>query len=203
MLVALWASCTVAGQAWSINLPLNFGPFNVCVDSLFNNTYAPEDSGCLASYRFCVFLYAMIVIPLSLLDLREQSIVQTALGVVRFTLIGSIVLYCLVKMIQDACAPGSDFYSNCTKINTDSLPTFDFKKFLAAIPVFLYSQAVHPSVATLSHPIRQKKLLRWLVLAVILTTTFLYTILGTMISLWFGADTLGMATLNWVSVYLN
>ena len=204
MLIALWASCTVAGQAWSINFPLHFGPFNSCAnDSLFDNRYAPEDGGCLASYRFCVFLYAMIVIPLSLLDLREQSIIQTALGVVRFTLVGSMVLYCLIKMVQDACAPDSSFYSNCTKIDTDSLATFDFKKFLAAIPVFLYAQAVHPSVATLSHPIRQKKQLRWLVLIVLLTTTILYTILGTMISLWFGDGTLGMATLNWVSAYYN
>ena len=203
LLSALWAYCTVAGQAWSINLPLHFGPFNSCAnDSLFDNTFAPEDGGCLASYRFCVFLFAMIVIPLSLLDLREQSIVQTALGIARFTLIGSILLYCMVKMIQDACAPDSSpEESNCTAIDTHSLTKFDFRKFLAAIPVFLYAQTLHPGVVALSHPIRQKKQLRWLVLIVLLTTTILYTILGTMISLWFGADTLGMATLNWVSAY--
>ena len=141
LLSALWAYCTVAGQAWSINLPLHFGPFNACAnDSLFNNRYAPEDGGCLASYRFCLFLFAVIVIPLSLLDLKEQSIVQTALGVARFTLIGSMVLYCVVKMIQDACTPDSPAQSNCTRIDTYTLTMFDFKKWLAAIPVFLYAQ---------------------------------------------------------------
>ena len=200
LLSALLAYCTVAGQAWSINLPLHFGPFNACVNNtLFNNRYAPEDGGCLASYRFCVFLFAVIVIPLSLLDLKEQSIVQIALGLARFTLIGSMVLYCIVKMIQDACTPDSPSQSNCTRIDTYSLTTFDFKKWLAAIPVFLYAQSFHPSVAALSHPIKQKKQLGWFMLIVLLTTTFLYTILGTLISVWFGSTTLGTATLNWVS----
>ena len=199
LLSGLWAYCTVAGQAWSVNLPLHFGPFNECADSLFDSRFVPEDSGCLASYRFCLLLFSLIVVPLSLLDLKEQSAIQIAMGVVRFTLLGCMILYCLVKLIQEACSSDSHTLSNCTTIDIASLTAFDFRKWLAAIPVMLYAQALHPSTVPLSHPIRQKKQLHWLVLLIFLTTTFLYSTLGTLASLWFGAGTLNVVTLNWVS----
>ena len=194
---ALWAYGTVAGSAWAISLPLRFGPFNVCVKSDFNDLPVPETTLCAATYRFCVFLFAMIVIPLSLLDLREQSIVQTALGVARFTLIGSIVLYCVVKMIQDATETHSST-QNDSRNYTKEIESFSITGWMGSIPIFLLAQTLQPGLITLTHPIKQKKHMHWLLLAVFIVSSTFYITMGTVVSLWFGDKIDNTATLNWV-----
>ena len=52
-------------------------------------------------------MFAVIVIPLSLLGLKEQAIVQMSLGVLRYLTVAIIVIYCIVKLVQvgDICLP--------------------------------------------------------------------------------------------------
>ena len=209
----LWAYGTVAGSAWSSNLPLKSGPFNMCIignDSDFNDLPVPNDAGCLASYRLCVFLFAAIVIPMSLLDLKEQSIVQTTMGVARFTLIGSIVLYCIVKMIQGAAeesplAPGNSTsnYTNEAEPRhyAQDVESISFTGWMGSIPVFLLAQTLHPGIIALAHPIRQKQHMHWLLLAVFIVSSTFYVAMGTVTSLWFGGKIENTATLNWVSMH--
>ncbi|KAL5479451.1 hypothetical protein EMCRGX_G022975 [Ephydatia muelleri] len=195
---ALWAYGTVAGSAWAINLPLTFGPFNMCIESDFDDLPVPGETPCASSYRFCVFLFAVIVIPLSLLDLREQSIVQTVLGIARFTLIGSIVLYCMAKMIQDATEPAYSSARNYSRNYTQEIESFSITGWMGSIPIFLLAQTLQPGLIALTHPIKQKKHMHWLLLAVFIVSSTFYITMGTVVSLWFGDETENTATLNWV-----
>ena len=63
---------TVGGSGWSTNLPLNIGPFRICSDGELHDTLVPTNPGCLASYRFCLFVFALIVVPLSCLDCKAS-----------------------------------------------------------------------------------------------------------------------------------
>ena len=92
--LALWYFGTVGGSGWSTNLPLNIGPFRICSDAEFHDTLVPSNPGCLALYRFCLFLFALI------LELKELGFIQAILGIARFTIIASIILYCLAKLAE-------------------------------------------------------------------------------------------------------
>lgn len=213
--LALWSFSTVAGSGWSTNLPLNIGPFRVCTDDDFGGNIAPVSSGCLALYRFCLFLFAMIVIPLSCLELKELGLIQAVLGLARFTIIGSIILYCLAKLAETPAlkhAAPSNWTSNLNGSLTavgancshNSAPLrnfvmdFDVIGWILSIPVFTYAQMLHTGIPSLTHPIKQKKGLLWFMMAIFGTTLFCYMTLGIVVSLWFRGEINETASLNWV-----
>ncbi len=72
--LALWSFSTVAGSAWAINIPYKFGGVErTCNESdSFQHTVLPEEQSCTDAYYFSLFLFAIIVVTLSLIDLREQ-----------------------------------------------------------------------------------------------------------------------------------
>ena len=197
--------CSVAGSAWASSLPLNFGRLEECKSEDFKRLIIPED-GCLYAYRFCVFLFACIIIPLTLLSLKEQVVVQVGLGLLRFCAIGAIVLYCLIHLVQghemetcsDPNAKNTSTIINAT-LNFEEISfKFDIKGWLTSIPIFTYAHSLHSVIPSVSHPIRQKQ---WLgpffhVLFVVLGVCYL--LLGLMVSLWFRDCIIETCTLNWV-----
>lgn len=213
--LAGWSYSTVAGSAWSTNLPFHTDTLHQCNDTQFHLSVAPADAECLASYRLCVLFFAVIVIPLSCMDLKEQGFVQMILGLLRFSIIISMVLYCLAKLIGDGHSQGlnntttavftleqtADELGSSNNSDSDAtfVTSFHIKGWLIAIPVFTYAQILHQGVPALTHPIRQKKLLRWFMMAVFATTSLCYMVLGIVVSLWFKSAVLETATLNWVS----
>ena len=213
--LAMWAFSTVGGSAWATNLPLDIGPFRICSNDEFRGHLIPANPKCLASYRFCLFLFAMIVVPLSCLDLKELGFIQTIMGILRFTLIGSIVLYCLAKLIENPLTRytvpsnwtfeyNSSLHNNtCRHYSHDSpqnfVLNFNVVGWVLSIPVFTYSQNLSPAFPSLTQPIKQKIKLQWFVLAIFGTILFCYMSLGIVVSLWFQGHINETASLNWVS----
>ena len=162
----------------------------------------------------------MIVIFLSVLDLKEQVWVQVFLGSLRFLTVGAVVVYSIVKLSHggDACADGtygsgdgdiddnSTWFYNTTAINAtryisdrDIVLKFDLKGWVSAIPVFTYAYIIHTGISSLSHPVRQKKYLHWMLAAMSTTALVSYMSLGVVVPLWFKASVQETITLNWVS----
>ena len=211
--LAAWSFCTVAGSAWAINIPFNFSNIVQCKDDEFQHSVLPEGS-CLNAYYFSLFLFGVIVITMSLLDLKEQALVQMFLGLLRFITVGAIVVYCIVRLIEggDKCLVDSAFnltvtpnYSNLTQVISikDIMLKFDPLGWITAIPVFTYAFILHQGIPSLTHPIKQKKHLRWLVVAMFVTAGICYFSLGIVVPLWFKADIQETCTLNWVSCILS
>ena len=214
--LACWSFSTVAGSAWSSNIPLNFGTLHQCDPQAFHHRYLPTD-GCRNAYYFCLFLYALIVIPLSLLELRKQAIIQMCLGILRFVTVAIIILYCIVKLAEvgNICLPiRNGTLSNISTVsNTTSGPPvenvsvrdifvkFDWKGWLTAVPVFTYAFVVHQAIPSLTHPVKQKKYLRWSILIAFSSIASYYLTLGIIAPLWFRASVQETVTLNWVSIY--
>lgn len=197
MLMACWSCTTVAGSAWATNIPFDFGTLSQCPDGAFKDHLFPEHPGCQSAYRFCVLIYAVIVIPLSLLELADQKYLQVLLGLLRFFTVACIVVYCLAKLITD---PQGNSSSTDEKYDYGhELFKFNYGGWLLSVPVLAYGQILHMGIPSLTQPIKAKKWLRAFFAAVFTCTTLLYTSLGLLVSLWFKGNVQETCTLNFVS----
>ena len=206
-----WTFTSVAGSAWSTNIPFNFGGLKVCASDAFHNRALPSDDGCLHAYYFSIFIFGIIVITLSVLDLQEQIVIQVIMGLLRYTTIFAILLYSIAQLIQggDACEQYHEIISpNRTVENSSSLNKqhiqdivfkFEMKGWLLSIPVFVSPFMLHAAVSSLTHPIRQKRYIHWMLTVNFLTTMLALMALGIVAPLWFQASVQENITLNWVS----
>ena len=218
-----WSYASVAGSAWSSNIPFDFGRMKMCDDSAFHHHILPPTEGCQDSYYFALFLFGVIVTFLSILDLKEQVIVQVILGSARFVTIFAIIIYSLVKLSQsggdDVCGgeyfpwipetrsnhsyfPIYDDFSNASRYFSfeDIVVKFDPKGWIVSVPVFLFAFMLHSGISSLTHPVKQKKYIHWMLTAMFVTALLSFMTLGIIVPLWFKASVQETVTLNWVSI---
>ena len=204
MFFGFWASATVAGSAWSSNLPLNFGSLSQCKEQSFHDHLAPS-GGCLSAYRFCIMLFAVIVVPLSLVELTEQKLLQILLGLMRFLTFGCLIIYSVTNIISH---PHYDLYNSTSRQNESynhygpQILKFDFNGWLVAISIIVYAQILHSGIPSMTQPIKAKKWLGVFFGVVFASTTLLYWLLGVSMSLWFKGSIEETGTLSFVSVCL-
>ena len=211
-----WSFAAVAGSAWATNIPYNFGATTICNSHAFHHRVLPL-GGCLYSYYFSVFLFGVVVITLSVLDLKDQVLVQVILGLLIYIAIGAIIIYCIVKLAQggDICKEQASLH-NVTAANErssvvdlhnntqymsfeDIVVKFDPAGWLISIPVFIYAFMIHSGVSSLTHPIKQKKYLHWMMVVNFASSHVCLLSLGVIVPLWFKASVQETVTLNWVS----
>ena len=207
--LATWSFSTVGGSAWAINIPFNLSTVQRCMDDAFHHEVLPSEMPCRYTYYICLSIFGVIVIPLSLLDLKEHVVMQTLLGLFRFLTVGAIIIYSIVRVIEarskcevDAAQyPNFSSYFNDTHFPSlkDFIVKFNGWSWTSAIPVFTYAFILHQGIPSLTHPVKQKRYLRWLVVAMFSTAGICYFSLGIVVPLWFRADIQETCTLNWVS----
>ena len=225
VILICWVCATVAGSALASNISYNFGSLERCRDSEFHHEVIPGD-GCRDSYRFSVFLYALIVLPLCFLELSEQKYIQTLLGCLRISAIVCMVTYCFIKLVGEDDYPSNyDVHCNDTNITMEyditddgncdpnevlgdydywhEISRFGLKGWLTAIPVFVYAQLLHATISKLTHPIKQKAYLKQFLMCVFATTTIIYSSVGVLVALWFKRQSEETCSLNFVSCQLH
>ncbi len=210
--LSLWSFSTVAGSAWAINIPFNFSTVQQCAEDDFQHAILPPEP-CLNTYYISLFIFGVIVILLSLLDLKEQAIVQVFLGLLRFVTIGAIVIYSLVmifysgnKCLLDGAPDVNSthlqqfsYLTNAT--HSPPIKLFDFFGWISAIPVITYAFMFHSGIPAMTHPVRQKEYLQWLLGLMFVTTGVCYFSIGIILPLWFRVEIQEICTLNWVSTH--
>ena len=197
-----WSFATVAASAWASNIPFNMGGATQCSTEAFFHSSLPS-GGCLYSYYFSLVVFAMIVITISLFELKEQAVIQFSLGILRFIAIGAIIIYCIIKLSggNNFCVD-MEVRTNATTENETLLSSvfeFDFYGWVTAIPVFVFATMFLTGLSSVTHPIKQKQYLGGLMKAIGATTTICYLSLGVVVPLWFKASIQETCTLNWVS----
>ena len=201
--LACLSYATVAGSAWAVNIPFNTANIKECAEANFTGVIHPS-STCLSTYWLCLFFFACIVLPLSLLELREQVCVQVLLGLMRFFTLACIIIYCFVNLVLSdpfpECPANETAYHNDCNTTKEAFLEFDAKGWLVGIPVFVYAHILHQGIPSLTHPIKQKKFLRTYFNILFVTIGSLYLTLGIVVSLWFNQKISETCTLNWVSV---
>ena len=221
-LLCLPGYATLAGSSWAVNLPLNFTGMKECSEEDFSGHILPVVLTCRHSYWFCLMLFAIIVVSLSLVEAKNQMFIQVLFGFFRFVLLGSMIVYCFVQLVREhghqSCVPDSDIIddpsnftdSDCNvstgTINSSSLSSADivlrtdYQGWLESIPIFVFSILLHQGIPNLTHPVRQKKYLRGYFNAVFATVGFIYLSVGILAALWFKDSVNETVTLDWVSV---
>ena len=202
------------------------GPFNRCHPDAFNNNTSPENDGCRYSYYFCLMLFGLIVVPLSMMNLKVQTFIQAIFGLLRFLMIAMILIYCIVKLFEegDICqgtlitpstveniTAENDTVENATEMhmydNTilkfDWTGKFDPRGWLVAIPLLTYPFLLHHSIPSFTHPIGKKKYLWPFILCTYIFLGLCFLCLGVVVPLWFRAETQETVVLNWVSDITN
>ena len=215
-ILANWSYASVAGSAWSSNIPYNFGKLTKCDDDAFHHTVLPS-GGCLHSYYFSVFIFGVIVVTLSIMDLKEQLFWQLLMGFARYFTVIAILVYCFVKLVK---AHGNDVCDlvvneNTTLDNGSYIPLYNASRYtsfeeivtkfnpkgwLVSLPVYLFAFEIQSGVSSLTHPVKQKKYVHWMTAAVFVTALFCFMSLGIVVPLWFKATVQETVTLNWVSI---
>ena len=214
--LALVAYATIAGSSWSINLPLNFTGVTQCTSDDFLFQTIPSDLSCRHAYWFSLFLFACIVVPLSMVEMADQAIVQLFFSLLRFITIGTIVIFCAANLISsgDICKCNQPwmntselepFNNQCNETTslTSVLTHFDFRYWTVSIPVVLFSLNVNQPLPILAHPIKQKKYLGTLLHVDFAVVAVSYLVIAVTISLWWRECINEICTLNWVSSNLN
>ncbi len=211
LFLVLWPYSIVAGSAWASNIPFNFSTVQQCAEDDFQHAILPPEP-CLNAYYVSLSIFGVIVILLSLLDLKEQAIVQMTLGILRFINVGAIVVYCIVNIALSGNKCMVDGLPSVnltpyTMVNTtqSSAPIrlFNVVGWIGSIPVFAYAINLHTGIPALTQPVKQKKYIHWMLATVFSTVGVCFLALGIFVSLWFRADIQETYTLNWVSTSIH
>ena len=210
-------SSAVVGSSWAVNLPLRFGDVDMCNSTDFHFHTLPIVISCRNAYWFCLFLFGCIVVPLSMIKLREQIIVQVTLSLFRFITVTAILIFCVTNLIATenilcTCKQPWQHYSNTTEDFEDSdiectvnstltniTTHFSLVEWTKSIPLIVTAFTVHQGIPFLTHPVKQKKQLVTLISSLYITMTFVYMMLGVVVPMWWKNCIIETCTLNWVS----
>ena len=198
-----WAYCAISAASIATNLPLDTPTFLTCNSSEFI-TSLPTQHRCLNLYRVSAMGYGIVVVLLSVIDIRKQKYFQLILGIVRFILLFSIIVFSTVKFIVDIINHGAptSIHINDTSSNgttyTNILLDVNILYIFYGIPIYLYSLQNHYFLPTALFTVSNKKVLKKFIIAVYLTLGILLSVLSISISLAFSENSNPSCVLNWL-----
>jgi hypothetical protein len=174
-------------------IPLPF----VGVNNQFTcDLYTNESWDCRLLYLEHLAVFAVIVIPCSVVKLQETTGFQIAMSFARFILIGLIVADS-VRMLLSEEAPPNFYKYDPTYYPTASGPMhFEHTREVLSIAVFaLYVQMMIPT--TTQTLVNKEGTMLPTVWSAILFCVLVYLAVGLLVASVFGQDTLPVASLNW------
>jgi hypothetical protein len=154
---------------------------------------------CERSYLIYLVLFAAIVIPFALKDLKETAVFQTLLTAVRFSAVAIMVGTILVAMWVQPFDVVPDPGESAPYIVADQLTNpWRWDGFAHLFLVSLFAQLCHhsnPGLLSLLHAPRTAA--RRTFNATFATTTIIYLLVGVSCALYFGTEADPVATLMW------
>lgn len=199
-----WMAAVVAASAWASNVPFEIigSTLKMCGQDAFHEVILPTNAECLNAYYISLSVFAVIVIILSFLNLKQQGIFLFFEMIFFLVTVLLMVAYCIGRLSMrgaDACDELG--YGNRTVAEDIILEseTFNFVGWLANIQVFAFSLCHQTALPSLIEPVKPKKYLHVFLLVTLVIIMSIYILVGVVLSLWFGAATQEIVTLNWVS----
>nr|CAG4714004.1 unnamed protein product [Naegleria fowleri] len=190
---SLWSYSTVFAESMASHVPLPINGWFTC------NVYSDNSSTCDALYKIYVGLYALVVVPMTCLNLTEQKPVQIILTIFRYVALALMIGVAFISMFLD---PYSRYPSN-PHTAMERHPPYVSETYLARgqgiyilLPICIYSQILHHSVPGLCEPVRNKKHLPAIFTSTFITTYLFYTLLGIVLAVYYGDNILGTCSLN-------
>ncbi|GMI07992.1 hypothetical protein TrLO_g97 [Triparma laevis f. longispina] len=164
----LWAYSSVFANAMAQTIPLN----------------SSDD------YAIYVIIFAVVTVPLTCMELREQVNIQIALSFCRFLMV--VVIVSTVAAAFNATTP--QFNEQTSANGTD---WFNISGFYRILPIAVYANIYHHSLPGLSMPVEDKSKLGWIFKVVFMFMFVAYGLIGLSVAWYFGSDIESSANLNW------
>ena len=167
----LWSYCAVFSRALASTFPLG--------DEI-------------DSYVIYLILYALIVIPLTCMEVTEQIYVQVFLAFCRLAVVIFMVGTAIFGFISNSelFDERIDYYSNTTHL-------FNWNSIHIILPIATFAFIFTHNVPVISEPVDDKSKLHWIYLATVFICFLGYCSIGIMVSIYFGDDIQSSCNLNW------
>jgi len=180
--LALWAYTSVFASALAKEIPV------------FGSSHEGWD------YTLYVAVFATIVVPLSCRELNEQVTLQVTLAACRILMVTLMVITVLL-FPKDTDASFETKSPNMTVTpatsNDKSLALFNFSGLYHSLPVIAYAFIFHHSIPGLSHPVADKRDLKYIFKSTNVISALWYTFVGLCVGIYYGTGINQSSNLNW------
>ncbi|KAG9389743.1 Amino acid transporter transmembrane [Carpediemonas membranifera] len=192
MFSALWTYAGIFASSMALAIPI---PWVTTAGEC--DMYSEHESWkCKGAYWLFLAVFALVVIPLSCSEMKEQAIVQVSLTLFRFFAI-AVMLVTLAAAI--ARHPFSEGSRDAFPYIDRRPPIFDWHGIGQVFSTSTFSQLFHHSTTPLLSMLKRKSDARRVFFGAILTTCTLYITLGIFATLYFGSDVADVLTLQWMN----
>jgi len=176
---ALWAYTSVFANSMSQALPL--------LPGLSNDT----------NYGIYTVIFAIVVIPMSCLEMDEQVGVQVFLTACRFLMVFLMISTSWTCAEDTGVAAQNDINPGSEAENANDAQMFSFSNMHKMLPIVVFATIYHHSIPGLSHPVADKKQLSGIFLSTCAFSGVAYSVIGFILGSAFGESVKQSANLNW------
>lgn len=169
----LWAFTSVFSNALTLVYPL----------------VEPTNGAASSSYYCYTALFALIVVPLTIVGVHEQVALQKVLFLCRV----------LVVIIMVSTTFNAYLRDGGTLNGADPTPMVDISGISVMLPIAAYAFLFTPQIPVISEPVRDKRQLDRIFNATVYACIVGYTSIGIFVALLFGSDIFSSCNLHWSS----
>lgn len=162
--------------------------------------YASVFANALASfapkygYEAYLSIYAIIVVPMSLMEMKEQIAVQVSLSACRL-----LMVLAIVGSIAYALYCGNEHFDPTPDSADRAL--VKWSGLYVLLPVAAYASIFHQSIPGLSQPVADRSALSSIFGYVFFITSLSYCLVGNIVGYYFGDDVEVSANINWMGYH--
>ncbi|KAH3760914.1 Transmembrane protein [Pelomyxa schiedti] len=161
------------------------------------NYYEDPSSWCTFAYYGSILLYLCIVLPLTLMDLAEQAVLQMFLTIYRFFAFGLMVITVLVAIGFVGQYSEPKISSSSSSFDQGNIWGFKWSGFGTAFTSTAFALTMHYNLPNSLSPVRNKLSFRTICLCAIFTAIFFYFTVGCSCGYFFNEYTEPLVVLNW------
>ncbi|KAL0486267.1 11 TM domain-containing transmembrane protein [Acrasis kona] len=190
---ALWSYGSVFAESMALFIPLPIKGWYTCDVAL------DHSSTCNNLYMIYIGIFALMVVPLTCLNLTEQKSLQVVLTIFRYVALGLMIVITAVNIGADPYSRFSEQPHITMEPTGPYKSSFNLATFLGLsilFPTCIYSQILHHSIPGLSQPARNKKRLNTIYGSTFITTLLFYVILGIVLVIYYGPNIRSTCSLN-------
>lgn len=190
MVGTLWSFTAVFSSSMASNIPVVF------LSGKNAETCDINEDECFPQYISFLVIFAMLVIPLSLMDMEEQLFLQVALAVGRVVVMLTMVVTVFVGFGCDEVAfedVGSERSVYKTLVRWKGVPVL--------LPIAITTAIFHHTIPGIADSTEDKTRLSSVFRYAFFIVGFCYAGIGIILSMYFGSDVDSQANIHWSSYY--
>lgn len=191
----LWAYSAVFADSLATRLPIM---------TAMEGEITPNN----ASYKVYLLLFAIIVVPASMLELSEQVFVQVSLSICRVIMMLLMISTIFIASWQESTDTvngngssnqsfGPYVFTAPASVSGSIKDGINVRKLYLLLPMVAYACIFHHSIPSISQPVKHKQYLGWIFCTTLGICFISYCVMSVVISTYFRDQTLISANLNW------